>query len=184
MSLLKDPLYDINYLRALNSGAPITGVFVLAGLFSFSNAYGAAAGMIGGLGIGVWVNYGAFIVKPNYPKLNTNTDCYNTTNVFLNETYGIFTSSAATSHTIQKLSKKATNLSGFDVIYSFSFNWFAALGILTTVIIGLIVSLITNGCKNKSSSEYMLFKCLGRKETKNDKKELKIEYLSDEIIKF
>lgn len=38
----------------------------------------------------------------------------------------------------------ATNLSGFDKIYSISYMWLSPIGVCTTIGIGILVSLITN----------------------------------------
>ena len=38
----------------------------------------------------------------------------------------------------------ATNLSGFNKIYSISYMWLSPIGILSTIFIGILVSLITN----------------------------------------
>ena len=137
---------------------PIIGLFLLGCLVPFSNTYGAAIGAIFGFGMGLWLSLGSFIMQPNYPKLGVNTNCNNFN----------FTST----NTTQYLSRgqEATNLSGFNKFYAISYSWFNPISVFTTLIIGILVSLITCGNKRKLDKNLILFeflrKCDNHKENK------------------
>jgi hypothetical protein len=97
-------------------------IFFQKGLFS---------GAISGFLIGCWLSLGQFITKPIYQKLIIST--YNCTNL-----------NVTTVASILHRSDIATNLSGFDKIYSISYMWLSPIGVCTTIGIGIVVSLITN----------------------------------------
>ena len=78
--------------------------------------------------ISVWLVVGQFITKPKYQKLPVSTDGCSNLTVPISF----------------KSSNVASNLNGFDNIYSISYMWLSPIGVLTTIIIGIIVSLITN----------------------------------------
>ena len=94
-------------------------LFIIIGLYS-----GAMCGFL----MGCWLSIGQFITKPKYQKLPVSTDgCFNLTTPIS-----------------FKSSNVASNLSGSDKIYSISYMWLSPIGVLTTIIIGVLVSLITN----------------------------------------
>ena len=50
-------------------------------------------------------------------------------------------------------------MSGFNKIYSVSYLWTATIGILVTILVGLVVSLATKSKKvEKDTGKFMLFK--------------------------
>ncbi|CAF0745577.1 unnamed protein product [Brachionus calyciflorus] len=104
--------------------APIIGIFFLSCLFPFNNIYGLFAGALSGFVIGCWLSLGSFITKPNFPKLPVSTE---------NCTINYYRSSL-----------EANNLNGFDRIYSVSYMWLSPIGVFFTIVIGVIVSLVTN----------------------------------------
>lgn len=107
--------------------APIIGIFFLSCLFPFNNIYGLFSGAISGFTIGCWLSLGSFVTKPSYPKLPVSTLSCSSMDPFL------FRSSL-----------EATNLSGFNRIYSVSYMWLSPIGVFFTIVIGLLVSLVTN----------------------------------------
>jgi sodium-coupled monocarboxylate transporter 8/12 len=126
--------------------APLTGVFLLAGFIPFSNAYGAFFGMISGLAFGFFLSYGAFVIKPEYPKLPVNTECY------MNMT-GISHNSTISNIFETRLGKEAINLTGWSKFFGLSYTWYSTIGIIVTILIGIIVSLATGGLRKKPSKE-------------------------------
>lgn len=113
--------------------APIIGIFFVSSLFPMMNIYGLYAGALSGFGIGFWIGLGSFIVKPNYPKLPLVTDgCFNATTLTM------------TTEIPMVLRNTATNLNGFDQIYGLSYMWLSPLGVLTVIIVGVLVSFVTN----------------------------------------
>ena len=115
--------------------APLIGLFLIGVLVPFANKYGASIGTIIGFGIVVWINLGANINKPNYPKLTfgTGPQCFNSS------------SSASTTTTSINYLRigEATNLTGFDKVYSVSYVWYGAIGVFFSLIFGILISLAT-----------------------------------------
>ncbi|RNA00038.1 sodium-coupled monocarboxylate transporter 1-like [Brachionus plicatilis] len=95
--------------------APIIGIFFLSCLFPFNNIYGLFAGALSGFSIGCWLSLGSFLTKPNYPKPPVSIQ--NCTDSFLR------------SHS------QATNLEGFNQIYSVSYMWLSPIGVFFTIVI-------------------------------------------------
>jgi hypothetical protein len=145
-------------------GAPIIGVFLLAGLVPFSNVYGAFFGILSGFAVGAWVSFGAYALKPDYPKLPVSAECYNIT-----------TSSFDLLGKDYKLGKEASNLSGFNTFYGLAFAWYATVGMLTTIIVGIIVSLITGGSKLEFNRDHMLTRCFYKKKSPQKSDEISLE---------
>ncbi len=144
-------------------GSPLTGVFLLAGLIPFSNVYGAFFGMISGLAFGLFLSYGAFIVKPEYPKLSVNSECYKNlteSTIYINITNLIDRNVL--------LSKDATNLTGWERIFGLSYTWYSATGILVTILVGILISLLTGGIKERPNEKLMLVYYLKKKRKTTD----------------
>ena len=113
--------------------APIIGIFFVSSMFPWTNIYGLFAGALSGFGVGLWLGIGSFVAKPNYPKLPlTVAGCASQLNQ---------TTTAAGSFLLRNT---ATNLEGFDKIYSLSYMWLSPVGVLTTILIGLWISFVTN----------------------------------------
>ena len=153
-------LVQMNFSLNGSFNAPIIGVFILASIFPFTNKYGAASGLIAGFGVGIWLSIGAYLTKPVYKKLAVSiTDC-----IINNKSNLSFESRA---------SGEALNVSGFEKIYSVSYLWFASIGALVTIIVGLIVSIMTGCNKKEFDQRYMLFSgCVKRKTEANESIEL------------
>lgn len=112
--------------------APLIGMFFMSTMIPFINLYGLFAGATSGFLIVAWIGIGSFIVKPLYPKLPVSVaECVNQTTLLdLNISNN-------------PLSQAAMNLTGFNKIYSLSYMWLSTVGVSTTIIIGIIVSLST-----------------------------------------
>jgi sodium-coupled monocarboxylate transporter 8/12 len=111
--------------------APIIGLFLLASLFRFVNVYGLFAGALSGFALGFWLSLGQFLTKPYYPKLSLVT-----TGCKFNETMP--------HENLFRNSSTINELTGFNKIYSLSYMWLSPVGVLTTLVVGLVVSVITN----------------------------------------
>ncbi|CAF0848078.1 unnamed protein product [Brachionus calyciflorus] len=140
--------------------SPILGLFVLGCLFKRSNSIGAISGCFIGFAFGLWISFGAFIVKPYYPKLNVTTEFCNLSMLPTNQTQ-IF-----------------NQLTGFNKIYSISYMLYTPLGTLITVFVGLVVSFATGGPKHDVDDElilYNLFSCFERKKKKENLEMSKVD---------
>jgi SSS family transporter len=126
-------LIQMNFTLNGSFNAPILGVFILGSFFPYSNATGAIFGMISGFFMGIWLSLGAYIYKPVYPKLGFINECNNISQIVNNNL---------------TVTGEAINLNGFNKFYSISYMWFVVIGTLTTIIVGIIVSILT-GCNKK-----------------------------------
>ncbi|XP_060084537.1 sodium-coupled monocarboxylate transporter 1-like [Ylistrum balloti] len=132
-------------------GAPLVGVFILGACFTRANWIGALAGGILGFIFPIWLGIGKYVRQPQNFRLPTNTmNCsdenmtstpyLNTTLSFMSTTSSAIDLEFATSNgTITS----STELTGLDKLYGVSYLWFSAIGILTVVVIGLVVSWVT-----------------------------------------
>jgi len=139
--------------------APIVGLFVFSSLFPYGNVYGACIGTLSGLGVSIFLSLGTYLTKPKYPKLGVSRECCNNTIsnslVTCNGTY-FYENSSILFQQNPKL-KEASNLFGFEKIYSISYHWYSVIPIVVTVVLGVIVSFITKGHRQKVKREYLLY---------------------------
>jgi SSS family transporter len=168
VSTLGGNLIQMNFTLNGSFNAPIIGVFILGSLVPFTNKHGAMLGLISGFAVGLWMSLGAYIYKPLYPKLNVTIAGCNFSTVESQITTKIMDFNS------RKVYGEALNLSGFNKFYSISYLWFTTIGTITTIVIGVFVSLVT-GCNNKKelNPEFMLFKCLSKKKLKSVRYEMK-----------
>ncbi|KAH9488625.1 Sodium-coupled monocarboxylate transporter 1 [Bulinus truncatus] len=118
------------------AGAPLVGLFILGSCFSSTNAIGAIVGGAIGLTLSLWLSVGAYLSKPVTNKLPvTIAGC----NVTTNDTFFF-------SHTEDYLNYTSTSvntLEGIDNLYGLSYLWFSAIGTVSCVVVGLLVSWLT-----------------------------------------
>ncbi|KAM8914928.1 sodium-coupled monocarboxylate transporter 1 isoform 2-T2 [Spinachia spinachia] len=133
---------------------PLLGLYLLGMLFRTSNSTGGLVGMILGLVATLWVGIGGQIFPPTAEKtlpLPVSTaGCNNT--MGQNHTSAPWTSAAP-----------LTALPGVrpplaDSWYSLSYLYFSLLGTLITVVCGLLVSMITGGCKQENMNPDLFVK--------------------------
>jgi sodium-coupled monocarboxylate transporter 8/12 len=142
--------------------APIIGLFLLGSCFSITNSKGAIAGTIIGFMVGLWISFGAYAFKPNYPKLPVESidlcKYENVTGIYLYEAY--FEKSISESNKFNSSfmysGERASNLEGFNIIYSMSYMWLSTFGTLITVGVGVVVSLLTKGYESETDSSYLI----------------------------
>lgn len=135
--------------------APIIGIFFLSCMFPFNNIFGLYAGALSGFSIGCWLSLGSFLTKPSYPKPPVST--LNCTNNF------------------PRSSLAATNLNGFNQIYSVSYMWLSPIGVFFTIVIGVLVSLITNKLfkiKNNVDDKLIIYRAFKKKSNSSKNFEL------------
>ncbi|CAN9508304.1 unnamed protein product [Ophioblennius macclurei] len=139
-------------------GGPLLGLFTMGILFPFANSKGAISGVVSGLAVALWVGIGAQIYPPS-PEL-TQALPLNTSGCNFTTTGG---SNWTTSSPPVMLSSAAaatdSNLTHFLTDwYSLSYLYFSPLGTITTISVGLLVSVFTGGWNLQLESSLMLQK--------------------------
>uniref|UniRef100_A0A3Q1GH70 Solute carrier family 5 member 8, like n=1 Tax=Acanthochromis polyacanthus TaxID=80966 RepID=A0A3Q1GH70_9TELE len=131
---------------------PLLGLFLLGMLFRTSNSIGALSGLITGLALTLWVGIGSQLYPPTAVKtlpLPVNTTGCNRT---MESSYT----------TVTPWSTPETDVSFrpalADTWYSLSYLYFAPFGTLVTIICGLLVSIITGGCKQRHDNPDLFVK--------------------------
>ncbi|XP_061922483.1 sodium-coupled monocarboxylate transporter 1-like [Entelurus aequoreus] len=143
-------------------GGPLLGLFSLGLLCPVANSKGALSGLAAGLVLSLWVGIGAQIYPPS-PEMSrplplTTRGC----NVSTLDGFN-WTSTGPPAHTSPmaaspgRLSGDRRNLLA-DSWYSVSYLYFSPIGTLTTIMVGLLVSLCTGGWKHKVESRLIFMK--------------------------
>uniref|UniRef100_A0A3Q2QV79 Solute carrier family 5 member 8, like n=1 Tax=Fundulus heteroclitus TaxID=8078 RepID=A0A3Q2QV79_FUNHE len=125
---------------------PLLGLYLLGMLFRTTNSKGGLTGLIIGLVLTLWVGIGAQLYPPTADKTNplplSTAGCNKTMD--LNSTTATPWTSPATMTPQADLRPPLA-----DSWYSLSYVYFSTFGMLTTIVSGLLVSIITGGCKQK-----------------------------------
>uniref|UniRef100_A0A8C8HA49 Solute carrier family 5 member 8 n=1 Tax=Oncorhynchus tshawytscha TaxID=74940 RepID=A0A8C8HA49_ONCTS len=124
---------------------PLLGLYVLGMFWRTANSTGGLTGLIVGLVITLWVGIGAQI----YPPLADKTNPLPISVAGCNRTQDLNYTTLAPwtgAVTLTPLDRPALA----DSWYSLSYLYFCLLGSLVTVIVGLVVSAITGGCKQEN----------------------------------
>ncbi|XP_072205621.1 sodium-coupled monocarboxylate transporter 1 [Excalfactoria chinensis] len=136
-------------------GGPLLGLFALGILCSFANGIGAFVGLITGFVISLWVGIGSQIYPPlperTMPLPLSTAGCNlsissNLTTPTENPLTTIFSTQAAERPVLA------------DHWYSLSYLYFSTLGTLTTIAVGMIISLLTGGLKQNTDRKFLLTK--------------------------
>lgn len=129
---------------------PLLGLYLLGILFRTSNSIGALSGMIVGLVLTLWVGIGGQLYPPTAEKTRplpvSTAGCNNT----MGQEY-----TTATPWTTPEPGIRPPLA---DSWYSLSYLYFAPFGTLVTVVFGLLVSIITGGCKQKNHNPDLFVK--------------------------
>lgn len=154
--------------------APITGLFLLGACFSMCNSKGAIAGTVAGFLVGLWITFGAFFLKPSYPKLKVEYIEYcQHDNISSYELYENYYKESLIEYNRENASyfysgKRALNLSGFNTVYSLSYMWLSTFGTLVTLVVGILVSAFTSSSSDFVDSNFILYDVFPSKKTKKE----------------
>ncbi|EFN76289.1 sodium-coupled monocarboxylate transporter 2 [Harpegnathos saltator] len=145
---------ESSMLMTSATSGPLLGVFLLAMLVPCANWKGAAAGMIFSHVISMWITFGHLSIDTTTILLPLSTeDCHNDTfspwvsnkPIRLDYSTPNVTTSTSTYENVTPSPATATdeypNL--LYALYSITYMYYALIGSLTTVVVGIIVSLIT-----------------------------------------
>ncbi|XP_071834009.1 sodium-coupled monocarboxylate transporter 1-like [Apostichopus japonicus] len=125
-------------------GGAVAGVFLLGILIPWGNTNGATAGIITGALIGTWILIGSVIYPPISTPLPLSNDRCPVNDTFIFTTTTMTTLTASDSHSI------ATNMpfdmedsrTGITRLYSISFFYFAVVSCLSSLFVGIVISLL------------------------------------------
>lgn len=121
-------------------GGPLLGIFSLGMFFPWANKWGALAGLCTSIPLIFWIGIGAAIVKPpQVQALKSYTNCNLTS--FDNATL------------FQLMENTTTPLpeETWDYpIYTVSYFWYGGIAVMTVIVVGMVVSLITGATDPKS----------------------------------
>nr|XP_046239062.1 sodium-coupled monocarboxylate transporter 1 [Scatophagus argus] len=128
---------------------PLLGLYLLGMLFRTSNSTGGLVGLIIGLVLTLWVGIGGQIYPPPAEKTNplhlSTVDCNST----MGQTY---TTPASWTSPVTLTPQPDVRPPLADSWYSLSYVYLALFGSLTTIVSGLLVSVITGGCKQEKTN--------------------------------
>lgn len=141
---------------------PLLGLYLLGMLFRTPNSIGGLAGMVIGLVLTLWVGIGGQIYPPTAEKTNP----LPVTTVGCNSTMSQNTTMAPWTTVLDVRPPLA------DSWYSLSYLYFSLLGTITTMVSGLLISVITGGCKQEKlnpdlfvrRSDFLCFRGCGKSE--------------------
>ncbi|KAK2187297.1 hypothetical protein NP493_170g00031 [Ridgeia piscesae] len=126
VSAIPGPITQVIMALSSSVASPLFGVFVLGGLFRRANWKGALVGGVVGLCVMMTINMGALTVKGYNPTLPpTSTD----------QCQVAFNSTIAPS---------AVSVTGLSQVFALSYLWYLPVGGGVTIIVGLIVSYVTD----------------------------------------
>uniref|UniRef100_A0A8C7ZD74 Solute carrier family 5 member 8, like n=1 Tax=Oryzias sinensis TaxID=183150 RepID=A0A8C7ZD74_9TELE len=167
---------------------PLLGLYLLGMLFRTSNSIGGLVGMVIGLVLTLWVGIGGQVYPPTADMTNplplTTAGCNNT----MTQNYTT-TSPWSTSASLTTPSNFRPDLA--DSWYSLSYVYLSLLGMLVTMVCGLLISAITGGCKQKKMnpdlfvrrSDLMCFRCTNKSEVRFNNglsfRDFEFEFLRD-----
>lgn len=160
---------ESSMLMTSATSGPLLGVFILAMLVPCTNWKGAAAGMIFSHVTTLWITFGHLRLGTVIDTLPLSTDhCHNETfSSWVTEPISLdqsgfsrlgnltsrtnFRNNATLPSTMVDESSNPLN-----VLYGITYMYYAFIGSMTTVIVGIIVSLLTADAENDAYEEHLL----------------------------
>ncbi|KAM4588908.1 sodium-coupled monocarboxylate transporter 1 [Odontesthes bonariensis] len=125
---------------------PLLGLYVLGMFFRTTNSVGGLTGMIIGLALTLWVGIGAQL----YPPTNDKTNPLPLSTAACNNTIGQnYTTATPWNSPVTPTPQPDVRPPLADSWYSLSYVYFSLFGMLVTMVAGLLVSIITGGCKQE-----------------------------------
>ncbi|CAL8318762.1 unnamed protein product [Lota lota] len=141
-------------------GGPLLGLFTLGILFPFANSKGAMLGLLSGLVVSLWVGIGAHVYPPpagmsrpldlSTAGCNFSTGAFNWSSSALLPPHSAVTPGSPESSAVRPLLA--------DSWYSVSYLYFSPIGTITALTVGVVVSLLSGGCKLHVDSRFTLMK--------------------------
>ncbi|OWF48529.1 sodium-coupled monocarboxylate transporter 1-like [Mizuhopecten yessoensis] len=134
---------------------PLTGIVALGALFPWANWIGAITGSVLSYILMMWIGIGKYTIVGEPLVLDFPTSSCNLGNS--NMTTALLTTMSTINATQQSVYHE---LSGLERLYSLSYLWYAGLGLVLCIGIGLLVSLITGPMDPKDvDKKYLISVC-------------------------
>ncbi|XP_023933015.1 sodium-coupled monocarboxylate transporter 1 isoform X2 [Lingula anatina] len=155
------------------ANGPLLGMFLLGALVPFANWLGVLIGGILGLAFPLWISFGAYLHKPPTNYLPTNiSGCLSDRNAsMVSSAVDLLVTNLTTVPSVLASDSPAQDReSGFDLtrLYTVSYMWYGAVGLITTLVFGTVISLITGPMKREDIDDRLLFSwccCCRKSET-------------------
>lgn len=146
---------ESSMLMTSATSGPLLGVFVLAMLVPCANWKGAAAGMIFSHVTTMWLTFGHLSLDIPNDELPLSTDgCRNDS--FAPHMNRVREPKFWSSATKESLFDEETPETILDNIYGVTYMYYALIGSLSTIIVGIVVSLLTADSKEDAYEEHLL----------------------------
>ncbi|XP_043462851.1 sodium-coupled monocarboxylate transporter 1 isoform X2 [Leptopilina heterotoma] len=146
---------ESSMLMTSATSGPLLGVFVLAMLVPCANWKGASAGMIFSHISTLWLTFGRLMLNPPVENLPLSIDdCRNDT--FSAHAMKTMSTPWLKSEMIENEIIDEVTKSPLDYVYGITYMYYALIGSLTTVLVGIIVSLLTTDPKGDVYEEHLL----------------------------
>lgn len=158
---------ESSMLMTSATSGPLLGVFILAMLVPCANWKGAAAGMIFSHITTLWITFGHLSLGTVIDTLPLSTEnCHNETfsswsakpisleSEFSRPNNLSWTSIRSNVTTSPPMADKSSN--PLDILYGITYMYYAFIGSMTTVIVGIIVSLLTADAESDMYEEHLL----------------------------
>lgn len=154
---------ESSLLMTSATSGPLLGVFLLAMLVPCANWKGAAAGMIFSHVTTLWITFGHLTVKDTVETLPLSTEnCRNDTFSpwITKPEFAVFAKPNITNSQLDGMllfnAAGETSVGPIEYLYSISYMYYAFLGSMSTIIVGIIVSLLTADTQGDMYEEYLL----------------------------
>ncbi|XP_076175033.1 sodium-coupled monocarboxylate transporter 1 isoform X2 [Ptiloglossa arizonensis] len=155
---------ESSMLMTSATSGPLLGVFLLAMLVPCANWKGAATGMIFSHVTTLWITFGHLTVNTKVETLPLSTEnCQNDTfspwitqpgHLAFEDPY--INVNQSQDHLVVEAMGETSAMSGLEYLYRVSYMYYALIGSMSTVIVGIIVSLITADPKRDMYEEHLL----------------------------
>lgn len=151
--------------------APLIGLFLLGMFTSVCTPRGVILGAIAGFGTALWINLGAYLIRPIYPMLSLTTESCPNVSSEVSEYY---------SPKKPPVGVPVNDLVGFPKFYALSVFWYMPFCLAIVIVVGLVTSLVDGGLNHEinKTNEYIYFdvcsflfckKCRNRDDSKQRK---------------
>lgn len=157
---------ESSLLMTSATSGPLLGVFILAMLIPCANWKGAAAGMIFSHLTTLWITFGHLTIDNVIDMLPLSTEnCHNETfsswvtkPISLDYSMPNGTSSTSVYENVTPSPNDVSNKSSnpLDALYGITYMYYALIGSVTTVVVGIVVSLITANSEADVYEQHLL----------------------------